>query len=1180
MFYSQFILAKKGPLGTIWIAAHLERKLRRNQVTETNIGMSVDSILFPEVPIALRLSGHLLLGVVRIYSRKVNYLFHDCSEALVKIKQAFHSGVVDLPPEAATAPFHSITLPETFDLDEFELLPERESSLLAKSSVDHHVTSREQITLQDPLEDSVYLDSQFGLDERFADSDAARMGLDFDEDLLFGKSGNLVPSPAPTPPFEDVIPSTPADNVLDLQTMPATPADDALDFQPMDCDDQHEPSTPAIALDLMDLHEHHEPSTSVVGVDQMELEDRIESSTAVQTLESDQLGFTEHENMPREPENLETLKSTLSPVQLEEENLDSLTTMEPPKTEMLTSGEENMDTLKTMEPPKRELLTSEEENLDSLAKVEPPPREVLTSGEENLDSLTTMELPQREVLTSGEKNLDSLTPMELPQRGVLMSEGENASLTAMELPKREVLTSQNAHKHEGLKSDEVSEAEKVICFKKQLSSERMHLCEESLEIEKVRSAAEVTEQELDAFSGVRDRSFEEDYTQDKVARGDAEIREDRREEGSYKATEDAEIPRVEKVQLIAETPMRAGNFSFTPRPSPFSAPSSMQLPADNDVLATILGRSTPAIHVAPTPSETPARKRHKPGPKPSTRKRKPICDVSMVLHGEVMRQQQANTNDIRRIRKKAPCTMHEIWAMQKDAHGQQIFCEPSFLGLNEEIRELYHRVFGVGGAKISPASCIENSPHNDIVHEVSVGAEVSAATTIALPKLVEAESHDSEAVHSKAMENEQEQKEAFSVRDPLCSEAAISTCPVALLESSGMGPALASTPVIEAETVQTMDVEQQIMDVGQQVQGQIEGKPRIGEEDLRAEVDTSCESTKVVEVVQEAVHRLENDLICSSETLSTGEPTTLVPESQNVGSETENFFVEMVDEESRKETLISVHEADKEIQTSEQDSDEDTQKPVQETNKETELPIPDASTECTLPAQETSEDTQVQEESQMEIKIDVQEASTESRIPVQEVDRETELPIQLKDKESQRGFDKDIQVPIQGAHEQSQLPQEAEKENHTSVLQVEPSALLQPKDEASGEVLDFPEDTNYTDADVFYYDEGDDFDEEPEYDPDMTVQDNSGWSVRTRAVSQYLRATFQALETNSKNLEEVGPPKLGLEQLLVGKNRKEAARMFFETLVLKTKDYIHVQQAGPFDDIEISARAKLMKAEI
>ncbi len=46
-----------------------------------------DSIINPEAPLALRLSGQLLLGVVRIYSRKINYLYSDCNEALVKIKQ-------------------------------------------------------------------------------------------------------------------------------------------------------------------------------------------------------------------------------------------------------------------------------------------------------------------------------------------------------------------------------------------------------------------------------------------------------------------------------------------------------------------------------------------------------------------------------------------------------------------------------------------------------------------------------------------------------------------------------------------------------------------------------------------------------------------------------------------------------------------------------------------------------------------------------------------------------------------------------------------------------------------------------------------------------------------------------------------------------------------------------------
>ena len=46
-----------------------------------------DSIINPEAPLALRLSGQLLLGVVRIYSRKITYLYSDCNDALVKIKQ-------------------------------------------------------------------------------------------------------------------------------------------------------------------------------------------------------------------------------------------------------------------------------------------------------------------------------------------------------------------------------------------------------------------------------------------------------------------------------------------------------------------------------------------------------------------------------------------------------------------------------------------------------------------------------------------------------------------------------------------------------------------------------------------------------------------------------------------------------------------------------------------------------------------------------------------------------------------------------------------------------------------------------------------------------------------------------------------------------------------------------------
>lgn len=119
MFYAHFVLNKKGPLARIWLAAHWDKKLTRAHVFETNISSSVEAILEPKLKMALRTSGHLLLGVVRIYSRKAKYLLADCNEAFVKIKMAFRPGMVDLPDDAnREAAIAAITLPE--NIHDFE----------------------------------------------------------------------------------------------------------------------------------------------------------------------------------------------------------------------------------------------------------------------------------------------------------------------------------------------------------------------------------------------------------------------------------------------------------------------------------------------------------------------------------------------------------------------------------------------------------------------------------------------------------------------------------------------------------------------------------------------------------------------------------------------------------------------------------------------------------------------------------------------------------------------------------------------------------------------------------------------------------------------------------------------------------------------------------------------------
>jgi len=148
MFYAHFVLAKKGPLSRIWLAAHWDKKLTKAHVFETNIESSVDGIMQPKVKMALRTSGHLLLGVVRIYSRKAKYLLSDCNEAFVKIKMAFRPGMVDLPEENREAAINAITLPEVFhDFD--TAMPDLDDVADIHAQLSMNQTRAEEITMRE-----------------------------------------------------------------------------------------------------------------------------------------------------------------------------------------------------------------------------------------------------------------------------------------------------------------------------------------------------------------------------------------------------------------------------------------------------------------------------------------------------------------------------------------------------------------------------------------------------------------------------------------------------------------------------------------------------------------------------------------------------------------------------------------------------------------------------------------------------------------------------------------------------------------------------------------------------------------------------------------------------------------------------------------------------------------------
>lgn len=96
---SEQLLSKQGPLAHIWLAANYEKKLSKQQLINTNIISSSKYISNQPInssgqqnnanTITLRLSGQLLLGIVRIFSRKTKYLLDDVNDVLYKTKNSF-----------------------------------------------------------------------------------------------------------------------------------------------------------------------------------------------------------------------------------------------------------------------------------------------------------------------------------------------------------------------------------------------------------------------------------------------------------------------------------------------------------------------------------------------------------------------------------------------------------------------------------------------------------------------------------------------------------------------------------------------------------------------------------------------------------------------------------------------------------------------------------------------------------------------------------------------------------------------------------------------------------------------------------------------------------------------------------------------------------------------------------
>ncbi|KAL8257451.1 hypothetical protein R6Q59_029492 [Mikania micrantha] len=243
MFFSHQLLARKAPLGQIWRAATLHAKINRRNLNKLNIINICEEILNPSVPMALRLSGILMGGVVIVYERKVKLFYEDVTRLLVEINEAWKVKAKPdptiLPKGKSQAKYEAVTLPDNqpADLGDFEqhlqfsdtetLMGMHRSSYIdmnldniddsyishnlgdAHLPHDHHQADIENITLFERFDSHQTDTSQFNQFERFdiegdnIEGDVINLNEETQETFPSQNHTDLPNILVPSPPLQD-----------------------------------------------------------------------------------------------------------------------------------------------------------------------------------------------------------------------------------------------------------------------------------------------------------------------------------------------------------------------------------------------------------------------------------------------------------------------------------------------------------------------------------------------------------------------------------------------------------------------------------------------------------------------------------------------------------------------------------------------------------------------------------------------------------------------------------------------------------------------------------------------------------------------------------------------------------------------------------------------------------------
>ncbi|KAK1318874.1 Sister chromatid cohesion 1 protein 3 [Acorus calamus] len=1186
MFYSQFILAKKGPLGTIWIAAHLERKLRKNQVADTDIGVSVDSILFPEVPIALRLSSHLLLGVVRIYSRKVNYLFHDCSEALLKIKQAFRSTAVDLPPGESTAPYHSITLPETFDLDDFEL---PDNVFPQGDYVDRHVSAREQITLQDTVSSIGLSTSQFGLDERFGDGDASQIGLDIDEDMFLDKGQHdatlmdldnveCQTSALPATPFANIelddceggdgdggfqaangiedhgkhiisdieypkrsdvsshmhgynsqttdlnevvfpseniegssavtaiVPSAPATEVpstdllvvaqapstpgLVVEAIPASVQEvSALSHQKkMTLSDSWEKTIPDVASSPCLESEDCDPKKLVS-------KENLEGSCQPDFHEDgNQFGRclssngTSHEFQGHSVPMENGLPS--SSVGIASEIADISQVVSPPTSDLFepesTSVAQQASEANEMSLEPAVLQTCSDEQIEKVEAEHPsssniPDQIPCASGHVLQSCSSTLDESNQSIIKDGilvEKNASLLSSRETCRLGLEREVALNSSGTAVEMPGDLELQDMSRCMQSEIESVNNKSAD-VITAKIIPESLNFSRSSDFPEPERLRAApvAElVLPNDLLGQSTLEKGHSESDGSVDRISTLSGKKR-----------------------HSMESTPvLQDGNATkfFRGRRSRKNVDV---VPDDDELLSSILVGRRKSRPVPPS-LEIVSSKRSRVTKRPSMPKRKVLVDDAMVLHADAIRKQLINTEDIRRVRKKAPCTRDEIWMIEKCFLEDEIFDEPLLTGMSSEIIDIPIRIRIL-------SSIVSRNDRNHSSFGVSNDLEPPQSSDINQEARMEGTGDIVASVPEKSDGGELHPSKETVESETMPGEATSN------LPNDDQIPETASMEIDRLENVNDAE-RNHVVDNGSDMPL---SSPHF-EPDCGALADSRFESNNGAEALPP-----DDGLCCNPEQESLIQP-----------------FDEVLDDNA-------LHMSDS---------------------------ICVENGGSTLKDSSMMKDPRISSDAGgMVHEYFPRECNVEGGADMQVEDGSANNQLEIA------GEDDLVEKFMDGEGDTKENPQFSMEEYITSEVGESSSCqevIVDTDMSYAKDIGDFGSRIDGNDTEFLIVDDETELNEEADNDiPDAEenhILDNSGWSSRTRNVARFLKTLFD----KEANRERKVVP---MERLLAGKTRKEASRMFFETLVLKTRDYIHVEQDNPFANINIHPSARLLKSE-